>query len=167
MDAKTYLESQLESMWHLQDAALKGLTDEILMKRPSGTVSPIGVIWLHMATAQDNFTATLSGQLPVWRSGWSHEFGIDHAPDIGEDWTSFNDLDLKAALLRDYSQAVRQFTRETLAETDARSLDETVRMFTEQDPKADVWVLMIGHTLLHSGEIAALKGMFGGQGLLF
>ena len=167
MDSKAYLEKQLKSMWSLQDSALESVTEEILMRQPAGTMSPIGVIWLHMLNSQDNFTAILSGQLPVWRSGWSHDFGIDHAPDIGEDWTSFNDLDLKAALLRDYSQAVRQFTRETLAETDARSLDETVRMFTEQDPKADVWVLLIGHTLLHCGEVAALKGIFGEQGLPF
>jgi len=167
MDSKTYLKKQVESMWYLQDSALDGLTDEILMKRPAGTVSPIGVIWLHMAAAQDNFTAVLSGQSPIWQNGWSREFGINQTPDIGEDWTAFNDLDLKVDLLREYSQAVRQFTRKILEETDERSLDETIKMFTDQDPKADVWVLMIGHTLLHCGEIAALKGAFGEQGLPF
>lgn len=167
MDSKTYLKKQVESMWYLQDSALNGLTDEILMKRPAGTVSPIGVIWLHLATAQDHFTAVLSGQSPIWQNGWSQEFGTNQAPDIGEDWAAFNDLDLKTDLLQEYSQAVRQFTRKILEETDERSLDETIKMFTDQDPKADVWVLMIGHTLLHCGEIAALKGTFGEQGLPF
>jgi uncharacterized damage-inducible protein DinB len=69
--------------------------------------------------------------------------------------------------LRAYEEAVHAFTQTTLDVMDEHSLDETVKMFTDQDPKADVWALMITHTLIHSGEIAAAKGMFGGQGLPF
>lgn len=167
MDSKTYLKKQLESMWRLQEATLESLTDAVLMQKPSGTVSPIGVIWLHMVNAQDNFTAILSGRPRLWRSGWSEKFGLAKAPDIGEDWTPYYGTPLTVDLLRAYGDAVRQFTQETLDVADAQSLDETIKMFTDHDPKADVWVLMIGHTLLHCGEIAATKGMFGGQGLPF
>ena len=167
MDSITYLQKQLESMWYLQKSALESVTDEILMEQPAGTASPIGVIWLHMVNSQDNFTGLLSGKSPLWKQGWSDKFDLQQAPNIGEDWTPYVETSLTVDLLRAYGDAVRQFTQETVASIDAQNLDETVKMFTDHDPKADVWVLMIGHTLLHCGEIAALKGTFGERGLPF
>lgn len=167
MDSKAYLEKQLKSMWSLQDSALESVTEEILMRQPAGTMSPIGVIWLHMLNSQDNFTAIISGTSSLWRGEWSEKFNLAQAPSIGEDWTPYYETSLTVELLRAYSLAVRQFTQATLDGIDDQSLDETVKMFTEHDPQADVWVLMIGHTLLHCGEVAALKGIFGEQGLPF
>ncbi len=167
MDSRTYLKKQLESMWHLQNAALESVTDEIVMQQPSGTVSPIGVIWLHMVNAQDNFTGILAGKTSLWRQGWSEKFDLAQAPNIGEDWTPYYETSLTVDLLRAYGDAVRKFTQVTLEGIEDKDLDDTVKMFTDHDPKADVWVLMIGHTLLHCGEIAALKGMFGEMGLPF
>jgi len=167
MDSKTYLQKQLEGMWYLQKSTLDSVTDNILMQQPEGTLSPIGVIWLHMINAQDNFTGMLSGKSSLWRQGWSEKFDLAQTPNIGEDWAPFYQTSLTVDLLRAYGEAVREFTQDTLAGIDSHSLDETVRMFTEADPKADVWVLMVGHTLLHCGEIAALKGIFGGKGLPF
>jgi len=167
MDTKTYLEKQLKSMWSLQKSVLDSVNDEILMRQPTGTVSPIGVIWLHMLNAQDNFTAVISGKSPLWRGGWSEKFDLAQAPDIGENWTPYYETSLTIELLRAYGDAVRQFTQEVLDQINGQSLDETIKMFTDHDPKADVWVLMIGHTLLHCGEIAALKGAFGEKGLPF
>ncbi|MBG0788197.1 MAG: DinB family protein [Anaerolineaceae bacterium] len=167
MDSITYLRKQLDSMWSLQHSAVDSVTDEILMRQPAGTASPIGVIWLHLINAQDNFTGILFGDKPLWQKGWAEKFDLAQAPDIGEDWTPYYETPLTVELLRAYGGAVQQFTRETLDGIDEHSLDETVRMFTDQDPKADVWVLMIGHTLLHCGEIAILKGIFGEQGLPF
>lgn len=167
MDSKTYLEKQLESMWYLQKSAVDSVSDDILMRQPIGTVSPIGVIWLHMVNAQDNFTALISGNSPLWRRGWSEKFDLAQAPDIGEDWAPYYETSLRLEVLQAYGEAVQQFTRKTLEDTDGQSLEETVKMFSDHDPKADVWVLMIGHTLLHCGEIASLKGVFGEKGLPF
>jgi uncharacterized damage-inducible protein DinB len=167
MDAKTYLTKQLKSMWSLQKSSLESVTDAVLMQKPAGTLSPIGVIWLHMLNSQDNFTAMLSGDKTLWRRGWAETFGLEKAPNIGEDWTPYYGTPLTMDQLRAYEEAVHAFTQVTLDAVDEHSLDETVKMFTDQNPKADVWVLMITHTLIHSGEIAATKGMFGGQGLPF
>lgn len=167
MDSINYLQKQLGSMWSLQKSAVDSVTDEILMRLPTGTASPIGVIWLHLINAQDNFTGMLSPNSPLWQRGWAEKFNLAQAPDIGEDWTPYYETSLSVDLLQAYSEAVQQFTQETLDGINADSLDETVRMFTDQDPKADVWVLMIGHTLLHCGEIAILKGIFGEKGLPF
>ncbi|QRN82139.1 DinB family protein [Chloroflexota bacterium] len=167
MDSISYLKKQLESMWSLQKSAVGSVTDEILMRLPTGTASPIGVIWLHMINSQDNFTGMLSPKTSLWQRGWAEKFDLAQAPDIGDDWTPYYETSLTVDLLTAYGEAVQQFTQETLEEIDEHSLDETVRMFTDQDPKADVWVLMIAHTLLHCGEIAILKGIFGEKGLPF
>ena len=53
MDAITYLKKQINSMQYLQDSVLKGLADETMNQIPPGTVSPIGIIWLHMVNAED------------------------------------------------------------------------------------------------------------------
>lgn len=74
---------------------------------------------------------------------------------------------MTVATLQDYSRAVQVFTTQAVESSGNDTLDEKVRMFTESDPKFDGWVLLIGHTLLHCGEIAALKGVYGGKGLPF
>ena len=168
MDVNTYLKKQIKSMWYLQDSVVKDLTDEQLMLLPPGTVSPIGVIWLHMVNSEDNFVSTIQEQESLWDSGgWDGRFSVGTVPDMGEDWTKYQDADLTVELLQAYTEAVREKTKACLKVTKGETLDETVKFFSDSDPKASVWVLLIGHTLIHSGEIAAIKGVLGNKGLPF
>ena len=168
MDTKQYLKKQIESMKGLQDAAIGDLTDEQLMYIPEGTVSPIGVIWLHMVYSEDSFIAILMQKPTLWDAGgWKERFDLQKAPDFGEDWTAFKESKITVDLLEAYTQAVREGTSACLEATTSDSLDENVKFFSESDPKADVWVLLSQHTLLHTGEIAAIKGLQGVKGLPF
>jgi uncharacterized damage-inducible protein DinB len=168
MNAHDYLITQIESMWYLQESACQDLTNDLLVKLPPGTVSPIGVIWLHMVNSQDNFVSTITGKPPLWKSHeWPARFGVQKAPKISEDWSQYSSMAFTVEILREYSDDVRENVLKVLAHTDENSLDETVKFFTENDPKANVWALMVGHTLLHCGEIAAIKGVLGGKGLPF
>ena len=168
MNAKQYLQSQLEGMWHLQNATLESVTDDIVMKVPEGTVSPIGVIWLHLVATQDKFAATLSGKEPLWQSeGWDRKFGVEKAPGFGMDWSTYQGMDWSMELLQGYTLAVKAFVQRAIDSMDNETLDERVKFFTDSDPKSDVWILLIGHTLHHCGEIAAINGVFGGKGLPF
>jgi len=168
MDSKDYLSKQIKSMWYLQDSVLKGLNNEDLTQKPPGTLSSIGIIWLHMANGEDNFISTITGDSPLWKTcGWNEKFKLEGAPNIGEDWTEYQDAALNIHLLQDYTAAIRKQTLVCLNATSAETLDETVKFFKDSDPKANVWVLLVGHTLIHSGEIAAIKGILGGRGLPF
>ena len=168
MDTKQYLQNQIESMKGLQDAAVNNLTDEQLMYLPEGTVSPIGVIWLHMVYSEDCFIAILMQKPTLWEAGgWKERFELENAPDFGENWSAFQESKITVDLLEAYTQAVREETSACLEATSSESLDEKVKFFSESDPKADVWVLLSQHALLHSGEIAALKGLQGVKGLPF
>ena len=66
-----------------------------------------------------------------------------------------------------YTQAVHRQTDAHLASINDDVLDEKIKFFTESDPKAAVWALLVSHALEHTGEIAAIKGMQGEQGLPF
>ena len=168
MNAIQYLQSQLEGMWHLQNATLESVTDDIVMKVPQGTVSPIGVIWLHLVATQDKFAATLSGMEPLWQSeGWDRKFSVEKAPGFGMDWSTYQGMDWSMELLQGYTLAVKAFVQRAIDSMDNETLDERVKFFTDSDPKSDVWILLIGHTLHHCGEIAAINGVFGGKGLPF
>ena len=168
MDAKTYLKKQIKSMWSLGDSVLYGLSDDVLMEVQPGTAAPIGVIWLHMANGEDNFISIIEAGKPLWESdGWKERFGLEKAPNIGEDWTGYQSAALTVELLQAYTEVVRERTKACLETTDDGSLDEMVKFFSEADPKASVWALLVSHTLIHAGEIAAIKGVLGGKGLPF
>ena len=90
MDAVNYLEVQLKNMWSLGDSVTQDLKDGDLRQVPPGTVSPIGVIWLHMVNGEDNFLTIIEGVDPLWVSaGWNERFGLESAPNIGEDWFQY------------------------------------------------------------------------------
>ncbi|MBG0785540.1 MAG: DinB family protein [Anaerolineaceae bacterium] len=168
MKAKQYLETQLAGMWHLQEASLSAITDEIVMRVPSGTVSPIGVIWLHFLGSQDYYLEFLTGTPKIWKSeGWDKRFGVEETPGFGADWSTYHQLKIPVELLREYDQALHAFTQRVLDSTDDNTLDEPVQFFTDHDTKADIWALYVDHTIHHCGEISALKGVFGGKGLPF
>lgn len=168
MEAVHYLKKQIKSMRSLQASVLESVTDEQIRTVLPGTTSPIGVIWLHMANGEDNFLSTITGKPSLWVSaGWRERFGLEKAPRIGEDWSGYKDVKLNKELLQDYTTAVAAATKAYLEAITDENLDETVKFFTDSDPKANVWVLLIGHTLIHSGEIAALKGVQGERGLPF
>jgi uncharacterized damage-inducible protein DinB len=168
MDSITYLKKQIKSVQNLQDSVLLGLSNETVNQIPPGKVSPIGVIWLHMVNGEDIFTSILLGQKPLWNSGgWDQRFGVEKPPNIGEDWSTFQEAELTIDLLQDYQVAVRENISACLAQTTSKTLDETVRFFSDSDPKAEVWKLLVTHSLSHTGEISALKGIFGEKGLPF
>jgi uncharacterized damage-inducible protein DinB len=168
MDVVTYLPKQIKSMRSLQASVLESLTEDVLAVKPPGTPSPIGVIWLHMVSGEEGFLSIITGEPTLWESaGWKEKFSLENAPDMGEDWTEYREATLTLELLKAYTEAVNQRTQAVLNDLTPENLDETVKFFTDNDPKGNVWVLLISHALIHSGEIAAIKGVLGGQGLPF
>ena len=168
MNATTYLSKQIKSMRYLQDSILESLTDEVLVWQPPGTLTSIGLIWLHMVGGEDSFVAIMQARPSLWKTGgWKETFGLEKYPNIGEDWGAYAEARLTVADLQAYTQAVRTQTDAYLASIMDEALDEQVKFFTESDPKADVWALLVSHSLQHAGEIAAIKGMQGEKGLPF
>ena len=168
MKATTYLRTQIDSKRYLLNSVLKSITDEQLSWSPPGTLSTIGVIWLHMMAAEDSFISILSKQDKLWDTeGWKETFGLENYPNIGEDWSAFEQDKLTVENLRAYTKAVQEHMDAHLASINDDVLDEKIKFFTDSDPKASLWALLVSHPLEHIGEIAAIKGMQGEQGMPF
>ena len=168
MDTLEYLKEQIGSMRSLQESVLKEISDEAYNHGPLGTISSIGVIWLHMVAGEDGFLSIITGDETLWESkGWKDRFGLEKTPNFGEDWKKYEEVVLPIELLREYTTAVKERCQQILERVTLESLDETVKFFTDSDPKSSVWILLVGHTLLHAGEISAIKGVLGDKGLPF
>jgi hypothetical protein len=166
MDVKTYLMRQIAGMHDLVDAAFEGLTDEQLTWIPPGTANPIGLTALHLLSSEDHFISILTGKPRLWQSqGWSATFNLVEPPGFGQDWTVLRNATLTVEALLAYRVVVRvemDFYLETLT---PEVFDQTVKFLSDNDSAADVLALLVGHALMHAGEIAALKGVYGVKGL--
>jgi hypothetical protein len=168
MDAKTYITCQFASLRGLVDAALAGLTNEQLTWIPPGTANPIGLTALHMLASEDKFIALLRGKERLWQiQNWSGTFNLAEPPGFGGDWTLLRHATLTVEHLLAYQVVVRVETDFYLDALTPEALEFPVKLFTEHDKAADVLALLISHTLVHAGELAALKGVNGVKGLPF
>ena len=64
-----------------------------------------------------------------------------------------------------YGQAVRAAAEAYLARLTAEELERRVVLDGEEQPVGEVLAMVVAHTLLHLGEVAALKGAHGARGL--
>jgi hypothetical protein len=168
MDAKEYLTHQIASLRNLVDAALAGLTNEQLTWIPPGTANPIGLTALHMLASEDKFISLLRGKERLWQTqNWSGTFNLAEPPDFGRDWTVLRHATLTVESILGYQVVVRVETDFYLDALTPEALEFPIKFFTDHDRAVDVLALLITHTLIHAGEIAALKGVYGVKGLPF
>jgi len=168
MDVKTYLGRQVAWTHRLVDDALAGLTDEQLTWIPPGQANPIGLTALHLLASEDHYISLLTGKPVLWQfQGWSTTFNLAEPPGFGQDWTLFRHATLRVESLLAYQVVVRVEVEFFLDALTPETLDRKVKFFTDNDPVAEVLALLVGHSVFHAGEIAALKGVYGVKGLAY
>jgi len=168
MDAKTYLTYQFTSLRYFVDIALAGLTHEQLTWIPPGTANSIGLTALHMLATEDKYLSLLRGKERLWQTqNWSGTFNLAEPPGFGGDWTVLRQATLTVETILGYQVVFRVKTDFYLDALTPEGLEFPVKLFTDHDRAVDVLTLLISHTLLHAGEIAALKGVNGVKGLPF
>ena len=168
MEVINYLKLQASSMQELVDAAFQGLTDEQLTWIPPGAANPIGLTALHMISSTDYFLSILTGKPRLWEAqGWKGQFNLAEPPGYGDDWTAFRHGTVTVEGLKSYLVVVRVELDFYLQALTPEGLDRPVKLWTDNDPAAAVLALLFGHMMLHAGEMAALKGVYGGKGLPF
>jgi uncharacterized damage-inducible protein DinB len=167
MDVKTYIQQQMDRVRGDTQAVLQGITDEQLNWPPPGTVSPISTILIHMLAAEDYFIQTLiGGQAPFWAvQQWGEKIGVPAPPAQGDNWDEFKTVKISLAPVLDYAQAIRPATDAYLAGLTAEELDRRVVFHGDKLPVAQVLMILVSHSACHTGEMAAIKGMQGIQGL--
>ena len=169
MHVTEYIQRQVHTMRRLVDATLQGLTDEQLNWAAPGQANPIRATLLHMLAAEDRYFQTvLRGQPMLWETGgWSERIGLPYPPGAGRGWDEVKTTTLAVEPVLAYAQAVREATETYLVALTDAELGRTVQFFGGERPAADVIITFVAHTLGHSGEVAALRGVQGVKGLPF
>jgi uncharacterized damage-inducible protein DinB len=167
MEIRTYIQQQMDRVRRDTRAVLQGITDEQLNWPPPGTVSPISTILIHMLAAEDYFIQTLiRGQAPYWAvQEWGGKIGVPAPPAQGGNWDEFKTVKISLAPVLAYAEAIRVATDAYLAQLTAEELERRVVFHGDELPVAQVLMILVSHSACHTGEMAAIKGMQGIQGL--
>ena len=169
MDVKTTLREQLQSLHGTLEAAIRDCPAEALARKlPASTINSIGAVYAHTIFSEDGIlNGLVRGGTPVYfAGGWAPKIGVD-MPQGGmdPDWAVTLDLDL----FRQYAAAVYQASDEYLATASDAELDRVVDPgFAPPMPvRSLVANVLAWHAATHQGEISALKGVQGLNGLDF
>ncbi len=167
MDVKGTLQQQMQALHGTLEAAIRDCPSEALaQKLPGSTINSIGAIYAHTIFGEDGLlNGLVRGGTPVYFAGdWAPKVGLDMPRGTMEpDWTVSLDIDL----FRQYAAAVYQATDEYLATVTEAELDRIVDPgFAPPMPvRSFIANLLAWHLATHQGEISALKGVQGLNGL--
>ncbi len=169
MDVKTLLREQMQSLHGTMEAAIGDCSgDAVSKKHPGATINSIGAVYAHTIFSEDGLVnGLIRGGTPVYLAGgWAPKVGVD-MPQGGmePDWTVSFDL----SLFRQYAAAVYQSTDEYLASASDADLAKVVDAgFAPAMPTSSFFAnILAWHAATHQGEISALKGVQGVDGLVF
>jgi hypothetical protein len=162
-----------QSHW-LINATFEDVTDELANRKPPGNANPLGTAYAHLAHSEDAIVnGLLKGESPLFATTFKGQTGVDSLMpmpglvegDIG-DW--LHNAQVQVEPLRAYAGAVFSTTEEFVAGVDqdtlGREIDlSAVGLGTKVFPDV-VTMLIVQHCDNLSGEISAIKGVFGLQG---
>lgn len=168
MDVKTTLRDQMRTLHGILEAAISDCApDTLSCKLPGSTVNTIGAIYAHTVFGQDGLVNGLvRGDKPVYfTGGWAPKVGIE-MPQGGmePDWNVSMDL----GTFRQYAAAVYQSVDDYLASASEADLERVVDAgFAPPMPVRSFFATILAwHVATHQGEISALKGVQGINGLV-
>jgi hypothetical protein len=167
VDAKQLLRQQLQAMHNYLEAAVGDCSGGTLATRlPGATINSPGAIYAHTVMGEDGLlNGLVRGGTPVYYAqGWAQKIGIDMPTGgLEPDWQPTFDL----RLFRDYAAEVYRASDEYLAGADDEELARVVA--PGFIPPLPVWSffsdVLVWHAATHQGEISALKGVQGLNGL--
>ncbi|HSP56115.1 MAG TPA: DinB family protein [Dehalococcoidia bacterium] len=167
MDVKTTLKEQMQALHGTLETAIGDCpADALAQKLPGSTINSIGAIYAHTIFGEDGLlNGLVRGGTPVYfAGGWASKVGLD-MPQGGmePDWSVTLDLNL----YRQYAAAVYKATDEYLETVSDAELDRVVDPgFAPPMPvRSFIANLLAWHVATHQGEISALKGVQGFNGL--
>lgn len=152
------------------DFTIADLTSEQLHAIHEGaTIGSPASIYVHTTWVQDLFiNKFLRGEATVFDAqGWGEKLpGVDPHAGSSLEWAKSVKVTDPAALMA-YAAAVRANAADYVASLSDDDLDTDVEFFMGPTARITVLLIMLWDTANHTGEIAALRGVSGLQGLPF
>jgi hypothetical protein len=168
LDTITAFRGQLKNIHDQTEQVLTDLAPEALnMVQPGATIGAISGIYAHMVFAEDRqINMLIQGKPTILESqGWGQKLGVELPQGrMDLEWRSNFRADLGGFM--DYARAVYATTDSYLAGLSESDLEREFEAFGRQQKVGPFLAnVLITHLPIHLGEIAALKGVQGLQGL--
>jgi hypothetical protein len=176
-DLASVLTNAIKQSHWLINATFEEVTDELANRKPPGKSNPLGTAYAHIAHAEDAIVnGLLKGESPLFATSFQGRTGVDRLmpmPGLVEgdvdDWLHNSKVEVEP--LRAYADAVFSTTEDFVAGADddtlGREIDlSAVGLGTKAFPDV-VTMLIVQHCDNLSGEISAVKGVFGLKGYPF
>ncbi len=170
MAATDVISIALERNWSMVDNAMQGLSDDTLNQQPNDQSNSVAWLLWHMNRVVDNMIHTrLQSQRQLWvLDGWYQKFGMgDEESDFGMGWTAEQVAAWKAPsrdVLLGYYEAMKASARGYLASISAAELDQSVMIANVSRAVSDLLGVLVYDNVVHGGQIAYLRGFYGGMG---
>lgn len=176
MDVISSFRGQFAQAHEMIEQAVADLTPEQRNYRGEGwNIQSIGGIYGHTVTSEDYLINIMIREKPedflFVRDGWAEKTGYD----AGEDGQLSEKISAAASAadfdaLREYGKQVYAATDAWLASLSTSDLDRKIHipwMGGDMSVGEIIGNILLWHAVQHGGEICALKGVQGGQGLPF
>jgi uncharacterized damage-inducible protein DinB len=164
MDALDLLRVQAANAERMIRQVFDPVTPEQAAWRAAGSkANTIGATFMHAYYSEDQMVHGALGSPTMFDDhGWKERLGYDH-----ESIWSFAGRH-EPSLLREYAEAVSAATSEYLASLTPAKIEEQIDTQRGLQPRVSrLTVYLVNHKFQHAGEIAALLGCQGVQGLPF
>jgi hypothetical protein len=168
-DVKTTLREQMQSLHYTLEAAVGDCSgDTVAKKLPGSTINSIGAIYAHTIFGEDGLlNGLVRGQTPVYfTGGWAEKIGLEMPQgSLEPDWSISIDMDL----FRQYAREVYAATYQYLDTVSDADFEKTIDAgFAPPMPARSFMAnILAWHVATHQGEISAIKGAQGLEGLVF
>ena len=170
MAATDVISIALARNWSMVDNAIQSLSDDDLTQQPNDQSNSVAWLLWHMNRVVDNMIHTrLQSQRQLWvLDGWHQKFGMsDEESDFGMGWTAEQVAAWKAPardVLLGYYDAMKASARDYLASLSDSELDKSVMVGNESRGVSDLLGVLVYDNVVHGGQIAYLRGFYGGMG---
>jgi hypothetical protein len=166
MDANEAFLTLLRDSHSMVNTAMADVPRDLLWRQPPGTVNPIGAIYCHAVGVEDMYVQqVIQGKATVWEAGgWAAKLGRASPPN---EWGAGDAGSIGLEAFLPYRRAVYSASELFIASLGPADFERRVQ-FPGRDwsmTVAQLLTLVVSHGTAHAGEIAALKGVFGGKGL--
>ena len=176
LTALQLIKDELKSSREIFDATSADILDDHLHKDPGGKALPLAALYAHVIFSED---AILQGMVrhtePLFNSSWKNKTGASEImPPMDENWSSANEkwshsVSIDMTQFREYAQAVFQSTDDYVNSLADADVDMIVDLgnWGQKTVASILAGILIGHRYSLTGEISAVKGIFGVKGYPF
>ncbi len=163
MELKEYIRLELDGLERGINRVINGLTQQELAWRPSSGGNSIGLIFFHMARAEDSLVqARIQDNPEVWRTDrWyqklnlvEDEAGAHYSVEQVNAFPVPEGKDLLA-----YYNNVHTKAKEYLKSMPSSTFDKKITMRSGEVTVAAVFSILVSHLSQHIGEISYLRGL--------